>query len=135
MSDMRENRIARAGLAVSAGLVAAAIAWAPPTQAGPIDDSFLSLLNNAGVNVGDPGSAAALGQSVCPMLTQPAGSFASAASSLTGSNGGMSPEMAQMFTEIAVSVYCPQMLSQLAHGQLPQLPQIPGVPGIPIPGL
>lgn len=117
--------------AVWAGLIASV--WlAMPAQASPVDTSFLSDLAGAGVPVGDPGATAALGQSVCPMLTQPAGTAASVAAPISGLGGGptMSPEMAQMFTEIAVQVYCPQMLSQLASGQVPELPQIPGMPGL-----
>jgi hypothetical protein len=120
---------------VWAGLIASV--WlAAPAQAEPIDTSFLSALGGAGVPVGDPGATAALGQSICPMLTEPAGTAASVASPIAGLGGGpaMSPEMAQMFTEIAVQMYCPQMLSQLASGQLPELPQIPGMSG-GIPGL
>jgi hypothetical protein len=122
-------------VAASAGLITVAMAWAAPAQADPIDDAFLSALGGAGISTGEPTGTLALGQSVCPMLTQPAGTFASAASGITG-NSGMSPEMAQIFTEIAMSVYCPQMMSALADGQLPNLPQLPGLPGLPsIPGL
>jgi hypothetical protein len=121
-----------AGLIVSVWLAA-------PAQASPVDTSFLSDLAGAGVSVGDPAATAALGQSVCPMLTEPAGTAASVASPIAGLGGGpaMSPEMAQMFTEIAVQAYCPQMLSRLASGQLPELPQIPGMsgPAIGIPGV
>ncbi|WP_234786353.1 DUF732 domain-containing protein [Mycolicibacter sinensis] len=107
-----------------------------PAQASPVDTSFLSDLAGAGVPVGDPAATAALGQSVCPMLTEPAGTAASVASPIAGLGGGpaMSPEMAQLFTEIAVQAYCPQMLSQLASGQVPELPQIPGM-SAGIPGL
>ncbi len=73
---------------------------------------------------------------MCPALTGPAGTAAAATSGVTGANNGMSPEMAQMFTEIAVQAYCPQMLTQLTHGQVPDLSQIPGlgnfIPNIPI---
>lgn len=124
--------------AVWAGLIASV--WlAAPAQANPVDTAFLTDLTGAGVSVGDPAATAALGQSVCPMLTQPAGTAASVAAPIAGLGGGpaMSPEMAQMFTEIAVQVYCPQMLSQLASGQVPELPQIPGMSGLGggIPGL
>ncbi|WP_051190228.1 MULTISPECIES: DUF732 domain-containing protein [unclassified Mycobacterium] len=117
------------GLIATAGLAA-------PAQASPVDTSFLSDLAGAGVPVGDPAATAALGQSVCPMLTEPAGTAASVAAPVAGLGGGpsMSPQMAQMFTEIAVQIYCPQMLSQLASGQVPDLPQIPGM-SVGIPGL
>ncbi|BBZ24181.1 DUF732 domain-containing protein [Mycolicibacter hiberniae] len=118
-----------AGLIATAGLAA-------PAQASPVDSTFLTDLAGAGIPVGDPAATAALGQSVCPKLTQPAGKAASVAAPVTGLGGGpaMSPQMAQMFTEIAVQIYCPQMLSQLASGQIPDLPQIPGLP-MGIPGL
>ncbi|ORA81825.1 hypothetical protein BST28_04900 [Mycolicibacter kumamotonensis] len=121
--------------AVWAGLIASV--WlATPAEASPVDTSFLSELAGAGVPVGDPAATTALGQSVCPMLTEPAGTAASVASPIAGLGGGpaMSPEMAQMFTEVAVQAYCPQMLSQLASGQVPELPQIPGM-SVGIPGL
>ncbi|EUA06771.1 hypothetical protein I553_0459 [Mycobacterium xenopi 4042] len=102
---------------------------AAPVQANSVDEQFLSALNNSGVNYGDPGAAVTLGQSVCPMLAQPGGTFASAASGITGQNG-MSPAMAQMFTSIAISMYCPSMMASIANGNLPNLPQLPGMPGI-----
>jgi hypothetical protein len=70
------------------------------------------------------------------MLKEPAGTAASVAAPIAGMGGGpsMSPQMAQLFTEIAVQIYCPQMLSQLATGQVPDLPQIPGM-SVGIPGL
>jgi hypothetical protein len=116
-------------LAVAIGVAAAAATLAAPAQANSVDDGFLSALNGAGVNYGDPGSTVALGQSVCPMLAQPGGSFASAASSLTGNNG-MSPAMAELFTSIAISAYCPSMMASIANGNVPSLPQLPGVPGM-----
>ncbi len=139
-SDWTRTAVSTVTAVTAAGTVWAGLivsVWlAAPAQANPVDTSFLSDLAGAGVPVGDPAATAELGQSVCPMLTEPAGTAASVASPITGLNGGpaMSPEMAQLFTEIAVQAYCPQMVSQLASGQLPELPQIPGVP-VGIPGL
>lgn len=123
---MRRNWISPAA---AVGLLATAAAIAAPAQADSIDDSFLSALGGAGVNYADPGGTAALGQSVCPMLSAPGGSFASAASSLVGNNG-MSPAMANMFTSIAISMYCPSMMASIENGQVPNLPQLPGLPSI-----
>ena len=93
-----------------------------------MDDNFIDALNHAGVDFGEPGNAMAVGQSICPMLAQPGGSFAAAASSI--SHRGMSPGMAQMFTTIAIQMYCPSMMSNIASGNLSGgLPQIPGMPG------
>ncbi|GFG63055.1 hypothetical protein MKUB_05450 [Mycobacterium kubicae] len=116
-------------LAASAGALAAAAALAAPAEASPIDDQFLGALNNAGVNYGDAGNAAALGQTVCPMLAQPGGNFAAAASRVGGN--GMSPGMASMFTSIAIQMYCPQMMSDIASGNIGALQQLPGVSMVP----
>jgi hypothetical protein len=41
--------------------------------------------------------------------------------------------MAQMFTTIAIQMYCPQEVANIASGNL-SMPQIPGMPG-QIPGM
>jgi hypothetical protein len=121
-------------LAGVAGILTAAAAFAAPAEAAPIDDSFIGALNHAGVNYGEPGNAVSMGQSICPMLEQPGGNFAAAATRVRGN--GMSPQMADMFTRIAISMYCPTMMADVADGNLSGLPQIPGLPGLPgIPGI
>ena len=116
-------------LALGAGLLTAAAAFAAPAEADPVDDNFLDALNHAGVEFGEPGNAMAVGQSICPMLEQPGGNFAAAAA--TVSHRGMSPQMAKMFTTIAIQMYCPQEIANIASGNptagLPQLPG--GLPG------
>src|ERR1700676_5080460 len=131
ISQASSPPMAARALAVSVGLITAAATVAAPAHADPVGDAFLGALNNAGVNYNDPGSTVALGQSVCPMLVQPGGSFASTASSVTGNNG-MSPAIAGLFTSIAISMYCPSVVASLANGNFTGLPQIPG---ISIPGL
>jgi Protein of unknown function (DUF732) len=115
-------------LAAAAGILTAAAAFAAPADADAVDDNFIDALNHAGVDFGEPGNAMAVGQSVCPMLAQPGGSFAAAASRVT--NRGMSPQMAQLFTTIAIQMYCPAEMANIASGNLSGLPQIPGMPGI-----
>ncbi|OIN82514.1 DUF732 domain-containing protein [Mycobacterium malmoense] len=130
-------------LAAAAGLLTAAAAFAAPAEADPVDDNFIDALNHAGVDFGQPGNAMSVGQSICPMLAQPGGSVAAAAASV--SQRGMSPQMAQMFTTIAIQMYCPEELANIANGNMPGgvpgmpgnmpgmtggLSQIPGVPGI-----
>ena len=138
MSEQRQRRrwgAAVRALVVSVGMLMAGEVWAPEAQADPVGDAFLSALNNAGVNYGDPGSAVALGQSICPLLAQPGGSFAGAASSIA--NNGIPPNMAALLTSIAISMYCPSMIASFANGNwldggngAPALPfQIPGLPG------
>ena len=113
--------------------VATALAVATPAHADPLtDNNFLGALTNAGIGFNDPGNTEQLGQSICPMLAQPGGSFAAAASGI--SHRGMSPQMAQMFTTIAIQTYCPTEIANIAGGNpsggLPQLPGVGGIPGI-----
>ena len=115
-------------LATGAALLTAAAAFAAPAEANQIDDDFIAALNQAGVHYGDPVNAAALGQSVCPMLAKPGGTFAAAVAKVQG--GGVSSGMAAMFAQIAIEMYCPQVMGDLASGNLSGLPKIPGVPGI-----
>jgi hypothetical protein len=129
-------------LATAAGLITAGAAFAAPAQADGADDNFIDALNHAGIDFGEPGNAMKVGQSICPMLAEPGGNFAAAAASV--SHRGMSPQMAQMFTTIAIQMYCPEEMANIASGNpiagLPQIPgglgripgnlhQIPGVPG------
>lgn len=109
-----------------ASIVTSAAALATPADASPIDDAFLSALQNAGVNYGDPGNAVAMGQAVCPILAKQGGSLAEAASNIRG-NSGMSPAMTNMFATIAIQMYCPSMMASLAKGNIPNLPGMPGL--------
>jgi len=125
--------------AVALGVFAAAVASVAPASADEGNDAFLNALSGAGVGFGDPNSTAALGQAICPILAQPGGNFAQAASSVTGS--GIPPGMAGMFTTIAIQMYCPTMINQMANGDFSSIgnlagignfmgiPKIPGMPG------
>jgi hypothetical protein len=128
--------------AVAFGVFAAAVtsmASIAPAIADEGNDAFLNALSGAGVGFGDPNSTAALGQAICPILAQPGGNFAQAASSVTGS--GISPGMAGLFTTLAIQMYCPTMISQMAGGDFSGIgnlagignfmgmPKIPGLPG------
>jgi Protein of unknown function (DUF732) len=115
-------------LAAAAGLLTAAAAFAAPAEANPVDAEFVSALTTSGVHFGDPNGAVALGQSICPMLAKPGSSVASAVSKVEG--GGISGGMAGMFVQIAIQMYCPTMMADLATGNLSNLPKIPGMPGI-----
>jgi len=103
-------------LTVAVGLVAAAATVAAPAQADPTSDSFLAVLDGAGVGYNDPASTVALAQSICPMLVEPGKSFASVASSVGAAPNGISPNMAAFFTGIAISMYCPSMMSGIGNG-------------------
>ncbi|WP_443987132.1 DUF732 domain-containing protein [Mycobacterium marinum] len=122
--------------AAGGGLLTASAALAAPAEADSVDDAFINALNAAGVNYGDAGGAEALGRSVCPVLSEPGGSFNSAASKVVAGGSGMSPEMAATFTSIAISMYCPSVMANVTSGNLPLqgipgVPAIPGVPGVP----
>jgi hypothetical protein len=102
-------------LALSAGLLTAAAVTASPAQADPAEDAFLAAVSEAGVVMGDPGSAVALGQQVCPMLSEP-GQTAADVSAKVAEVGGMSLGPATMFTGIAISMFCPAMVSAIGNG-------------------
>jgi hypothetical protein len=54
----------------------------------------------------------------------------------TVSNNGISPDMAAFFTGIAISMYCPSMMSSIGNGTfLNQLSGLNGLNGLGIPGL
>jgi hypothetical protein len=116
--------------------VATAVTLAAPASADPTaDDSFLNALTTAGIGYNDPANTEQLGQSICPMLVEPGKSLASVYS--TVSNNGINPDMAAFFTGIAISMYCPSMMSSIGNGTfLNQLSGLQGIPGISaIPGL
>ena len=131
-------------LAVAAGLLTAAAAFAAPAEADAgADDAFIDALNHAGIDFGEPGNAMSVGESICPMLAKPGGNFAAVVA--TVSHRGLSPQMARLFTTIAIQSYCPEEMANIASGNpaagipggLPGLAgglpggihQIPGVPG------
>lgn len=131
--DLRHQPLTIRLLAAAAGLLTVASAFAAPAEAEGNGDDFIDALNHAGIDFGEPGNAMAVGESICPMLSQPGGSFAAAASSISGR--GMSPQMASMFTTIAIQTYCPEAMANVASGNLSgAMPQVPGMPG-QIPGM
>jgi hypothetical protein len=117
---------ARVG-AVGVGLITAAAMSAAPARADTIDDAFLAMLNNSGIAYPDPASTVALGQAVCPMLVEPGKTLAGVASSV--GNNGISPDMAAFFTGIAISMYCPSMMTSIGNGTFLDWLQAPGLVG------
>ncbi len=104
-------------------LLTVATAFSIPGGADPSDDNFIDALSHAGIEYGEPGNAMAVGQSICPMLAAPGGSFAAAASGVA--HRGMSPQAARMFTTIAIRTYCPDQMANLMGGN-----GVTGVPGV-----
>lgn len=108
------TRIATAtACAVACALVASA-----PALADTADDAFLNSLGTAGLSEADPTDVVALGQSVCPMLSQP-GQTAADAAAKVADTAGMSLGPATMFTGLAISAFCPGAISALGNGQTP----------------
>jgi hypothetical protein len=105
-----------AGLTV--GVLSAALMAAAPAAADPSTDAFINSLGSAGVGMGDPGQAVALGQSVCPMLSQPGQDMADTAAQVADA-GGMPLGPATMFTGLAISAFCPGVMGAIGNGQSP----------------
>ncbi|ULE35869.1 DUF732 domain-containing protein [Mycobacterium sp. IDR2000157661] len=99
-------------------MMTAAAVVASPAQADPVEDAFLNAVTEAGVAMGDPGSAASIGQQVCPMLSEPGQNAADVAAEVADM-GGMSLGPATMFTGIAISMFCPAAVSAIGSGQSP----------------
>ncbi|CQD13611.1 lipoprotein LprJ [Mycobacterium lentiflavum] len=99
-------------MALTTALIAGAATMAAPIRADMAGNTFLSALTNAGIAVTQPATTLAQGQSVCPMLIQPGGSFDSVVSEVaTGS--GMTEKNAGIFTIIAIGTFCPAMIAPL----------------------
>lgn len=105
-------------LGVITGLVALAAVLSAPIRADMIGNAFLSALTNAGITYTQPTGATAMGQSVCPMLFEPGGSFDEVTSKMAAGNG-MSYETAGKFTILAIATYCPAVIAPLL-GNRPQ---------------
>ena len=105
-------------LGVTTGVAGLTAALAAPVHADLMGNAFLRALTNAGVSVSQPDSTTALGQSVCPMLVQPGGSFDSVISAMADS-GRMSNDVAGVFTVVAIATYCPAVLTPLLSDRLP----------------
>lgn len=99
-------------LGVITGLVALGAALSAPIRADMVGNAFLSALTNAGITYTQPTGTTAMGQSVCPMLFEPGGSFDEVTAKMAEGNG-MSYEMAGRFTIVAIATYCPAMIAPL----------------------
>ncbi len=105
-------------LGVIVGVAALAAPLAAPVRADLMGNAFLRALTNAGVPYSQPATTMTLGQSVCPMLVQPGGSFDSVISKMADGNG-MSQDVAGVFTIVAIATYCPAVMAPLLSNQLP----------------
>jgi hypothetical protein len=111
--------------ALAVGAFTLAVPFAAPAQADPSDDAFINALSGAGVGVSNPTDAVALGESVCPMLSQPGQTAADAAAQVADA-AGMSLGPATMFTGLAISAFCPGAVASIGNGQSPIPPGLFG---------
>lgn len=105
-------------LGAAAGVAGLTAALPAPVHADLMGNAFLRALTNAGVPFSQPDSTMALGESVCPMLVEPGGSFDAAVAATADANR-MSPEEAGVFTIVAIATYCPAVLAPLLTNRLP----------------
>jgi len=105
--------------AVFAGLIAGSSLLAAPAQADPTGDAFLNAVTNAGLgSTTDPANVVAVGQSVCPMLSDPGQNAADVAAKVADSTG-MPLGGANLFTGLAISFFCPRVMESIGAGQSP----------------
>ncbi len=64
----------------------------------------------------DPSNLVAVGQSVCPMLSDPGQNAADVAAKVADTTG-MSLGGANMFTGLAISFLCPRVVESIGSGQ------------------
>jgi hypothetical protein len=103
-------------ITVFAGVTATASLLAAPAQADPGTDAFLDAVTSAGLgNTTDPSNLVAVGQSVCPMLSEPGQTAADAAANVADTTG-MSLGGANMFTGLAIQILCPRAVTALTDG-------------------
>jgi hypothetical protein len=106
-------------VAVFAGLGTAAALLASPAQADAGTDAFLNAVTSAGLGgTTDPTNLVAVGQSVCPMLSEPGQNAADVAAKVADTTG-MSLGGANMFTGLAISFLCPRVMDAVGSGQSP----------------
>src|SRR5579875_3030734 len=104
-------------LGVLTGLAGLAAVLSAPIRADMLGNAFLSALTTAGISYSQPAPTMALGESVCPMLFSPGGSFDSVTAKMAESNG-MSRETAGRFTIVAIATYCPAVIAPLLPNRL-----------------
>src|ERR1700735_2527930 len=98
MSQLNNQPLTARALIGVGCLLTAATAFSATGEADPNDDNFIDALSHAGIEYGEPGNAMAVGESICPMLAQPGGSFGAAASGVA--HRGMSPQAGRVVTTL-----------------------------------
>lgn len=95
----------------------AALAVAAPAGADSVTDGFLNAVDQAGVTAPNAVDTAALGQSVCPMLSEPGQDVADVAGRVADT-AGMPLGPATMFTGLAISAFCPAAVAGIGDGKV-----------------
>ena len=101
--------------ALVASAAAVATVSAPPAQADPTTDAFISTLQHYRLGDIDPATAVRVGQTVCPMLSEPGQNAANVAADVSEALGRpLGP--ATMFTGLAISIFCPRAVDAMTDG-------------------
>ena len=98
-------------------VASAALVVAAPASADSVADSFLTALDQAGVTAPTAVDKVALGQSVCPMLSEPGQNAANVAARVADT-AGMPLGPATMFTGVAISMFCPAAVAGIGDGKV-----------------
>lgn len=109
--------------------LAAVIGVATPAQADPgngPDASFLAALDKAGITYHSPAAAIAVGRRACTLMDQGNPEY-NVIQNVSTSNPGFKGDGADLFTHIAISVYCPQHLGDPATPPPPPPPNPGGI--------
>ena len=102
-------------VALVASAAVAATMSAAPAQADPTTDAFLSTLQHYQLGDIDPATAVRVGQTVCPMLSEPGQNAANVAADIADDLGRpLGP--ATMFTGLAISIFCPRAVDAMTDG-------------------
>ncbi|MCH9732528.1 MAG: DUF732 domain-containing protein [Actinomycetia bacterium] len=118
-----------AALAAPAAALIAAMSLAAPAHAEPGSLDYLSAQADSGLVRIDPGTVAAIAQTVCPLMAERGQTTADAAAKVADATG-MSLGPATMFTGLAISMYCPRVVSSLGDGKLPvEIPIVSSILG------
>lgn len=97
--------------------VTAALTAVAPAGADSVTDSFLNAVDQAGVTAPNMVDNAALGRSVCPMLSEPGQNVADVAARVADT-AGMPLGPATMFTGLAISAFCPAAVAGIGDGKV-----------------
>jgi len=102
---------------LSAAAATSALTIAAPASADSVTDGFLTALDQAGVTAPSTVDKVALGQSVCPMLSEPGQNAADVAAKVADT-AGMSLGPATLFTGVAISMFCPAAVAGIGDGKV-----------------